>query len=40
VVDVLATQGCALNSVWVDHHAISEHTLDDAIGFALHTALL
>lgn len=41
-----AAQGCALNSVWViahecGHHAFSEHAaLDDAVGFALHTALL
>ncbi|RLM55098.1 hypothetical protein C2845_PM10G08960 [Panicum miliaceum] len=41
-----AAQGCALNSLWVvahecGHHAFSEHALlDDALGFALHTALL
>lgn len=41
-----AAQGCALNSLWViahecGHHAFSEHALlDDAVGFALHTALL
>ncbi|CAN6164063.1 unnamed protein product [Urochloa humidicola] len=41
-----AAQGCALNSVWVlahecGNHAFSEHAaLDDAVGFALHTALL
>lgn len=41
-----AAQGCALNSVWVvahecGHHSFSEHAaLDDAVGFALHTALL
>ncbi|KAL6909734.1 hypothetical protein ACP4OV_001393 [Aristida adscensionis] len=41
-----AAQGCALGGVWViahecGHHAFSEHALvDDAVGFALHTALL
>ncbi|CAN6221463.1 unnamed protein product [Urochloa humidicola] len=39
-------QGCALGGAWVlahecGHHAFSEHAaLDDAVGFALHTALL
>ncbi|KAL6592695.1 hypothetical protein ACP70R_049370 [Stipagrostis hirtigluma subsp. patula] len=41
-----AAQGCALGGAWViahecGHHAFSEHALlDDAVGFALHTALL
>ncbi|WVZ81271.1 hypothetical protein U9M48_028664 [Paspalum notatum var. saurae] len=39
-------QGCALGGAWVvahecGHHAFSEHALlDDAVGFAVHTALL
>ncbi|CAL5038334.1 unnamed protein product [Urochloa decumbens] len=41
-----AAQGCALGGAWVlahecGHHAFSENAaLDDAVGFALHTALL
>ncbi|GJN28900.1 hypothetical protein PR202_gb17073 [Eleusine coracana subsp. coracana] len=41
-----AAQGCAFGGLWVlahecGHHAFSDHALlDDAVGFALHTALL